>query len=477
MRLYLFFVVEFFGEEDAQCFFINGLAEAVADEEAQQGKADAEHYLVQVKHLNLKDHGQAVDDNAAAHGSNSAVFVGLGPEKSENQYPEEGCFQTAEGKHVNLPDNAWRFDGDGINKKPKDNCRAQTVKSNLVIAELFFALALDVHVNVLDDRGGRGKQQRGYGGNGCCNWSDDNDTSPEGSEALHDGDRHDVINTVAVGCDGRSQNTLADDTYPGCDQCHSTDYDSTDNHSVVQRLGVFVADAADNGLRQRQRTDADEQPLADVKRNRHLAAGKRLEHIGVLGADVAHDFVEAAACVHHTAHEDAQADDHGNGTASIGNGNTLKAADSGVNDNNQAKHCEAGEVGEAGYCFEELGGANELCHHGGAEEGDNDNGSHVRQKVGMIAGTQHVNDSYGVNLTRNQGNLFAEHAQDEEDNDYLHDGHVQPAVANNPGYARTADEGAYAAVGGSGGHSQHKAAESTAADEVILGEILLSVFL
>lgn len=53
MRLYLFFVLEFFGEEDAQCFFIDCLAEAVADEEAQQGKADAEHYLVQVKHLDF----------------------------------------------------------------------------------------------------------------------------------------------------------------------------------------------------------------------------------------------------------------------------------------------------------------------------------------------------------------------------------------------------------------------------------------
>ena len=30
-------VVKFFGEEDAQCFFINCFAEAVADEEAQQG--------------------------------------------------------------------------------------------------------------------------------------------------------------------------------------------------------------------------------------------------------------------------------------------------------------------------------------------------------------------------------------------------------------------------------------------------------
>lgn len=67
---------------------------------------------------------------------------------------------------------------------------------------------------------------------------------------MHDGGRHDVINTVAVGCDRRSQNTLADDTYPSCDQCHGADNDGTDNHSVVQRLGILVADAADNRLRQ-----------------------------------------------------------------------------------------------------------------------------------------------------------------------------------------------------------------------------------
>ena len=347
----------------------------------------------------------------------------------------------------------------------------------MIVGELLFALALDVHVNVLDDRGGRGKQQRGYGGNGCCNGADDDNAGPEGGEALHDGNRHDVINTVAVGCNRSGKDAFADDANPGCDQCHSTDDDGTDNHSVMKRFGILVADATDNRLRQRQRTDADEQPLADVQRNRHFAAGKRLEHIGMLGADVAHDFVEAAACVHHTAHEDAQADDHGDGAAGIGNGNTLKATDSSVNDNNQAEHREAGEVGKAGYCFEELGSADELCHHGGAEKGDNNNGSHVRQKVGMIAGTQHVNDGYGINLTRNEGNFFAEYAQDEEDNDYLYDGHVQPAVANNPGYARTTDEGAYAAVGGSSGHRQYKAAESTPADEVILGKILLPVFL
>ena len=294
---------------------------------------------------------------------------------------------------------------------------------------------------------------------------------------MHDSDRHDIINTVAVGCNRSGKDAFADDTNPGGNQCHGADNDGTDNHSVMQRLGILVADATDNGLRQRQRTDADEQPLADVQRNRHFAAGKRLKHIGVLGADIAHDFVEAAACVHHTAHEDAQADDHSNGAAGIGNGNALKAADGGVDDNYEAEHGEAGEVGEAGYCFEELGGADELCHHGGAEEGDNDNGRHGRQKLGMIAGTEHVNDGYGVTLAATQGNLLVEYASNEGDNDYLHDGHVQPAVADNPGYARTADEGAYAAVGGSGGHRQYKAAESTAADEVVLGKILLSVFL
>ena len=377
MRFYLVFVVKFFGEENAQRFFINRFAEAVANEEAQQGKADAKHNLVQVENLDLKEHRQAVDDYAAAHGCNSTVFVGLGPEKTENQYPEEGCFQTAEGKHINLPDNTWRFDGNSVNEKAENNSSAQAVEANLIIAELFFALALDVHVHVLNDRGGRGKQQRGYGGNGCCNRSDDDNAGPEGGEALYDGDRHDVINTVAVGCNRSGQNALADNTDPGGNQRHGADNDGTDNHSIVQRLSILVADAADNRLRQRQRTDTYEQPLADVQRNRHFAAGKWFEHIGMLRADVAHDFVEAAACVHHTAHEDAQADDHSDGAAGIGNGNALKAADSSVNDNNQAEHCEAGEVGKAGYCFEELGSADELCYHGGAEEGDNDNGSHV----------------------------------------------------------------------------------------------------
>ena len=53
MRFYLVFVVKFFGEENAQRFFINRFAEAVANEEAQQGKADAEHNLVQVEHLDF----------------------------------------------------------------------------------------------------------------------------------------------------------------------------------------------------------------------------------------------------------------------------------------------------------------------------------------------------------------------------------------------------------------------------------------
>ena len=67
---------------------------------------------------------------------------------------------------------------------------------------------------------------------------------------MHDGDRHDIINTVAVGCNRSGKDALADNTDPGGNQRHSADNDGTDNHSIVQRLGILVADAADNGLRQ-----------------------------------------------------------------------------------------------------------------------------------------------------------------------------------------------------------------------------------
>ena len=67
---------------------------------------------------------------------------------------------------------------------------------------------------------------------------------------MHDGNRHDVIHAVAVGCNRSGKDAFADNTDPGGNQRHGTDDNGTDNHSIVQRLGILVADAADNGLRQ-----------------------------------------------------------------------------------------------------------------------------------------------------------------------------------------------------------------------------------
>lgn len=110
MNLFL----KFFREENALCLFVDSLAEAVADEEKDEREADAEYNLVQVKGFDFQCHRYAVDDNAAAHSGNSTVLIRLRPEKTENQYPEKGCFQTAESEHINLPDNTRRINCDYV---------------------------------------------------------------------------------------------------------------------------------------------------------------------------------------------------------------------------------------------------------------------------------------------------------------------------------------------------------------------------
>ena len=57
--IFLFFV--FLGEEDFQGLLIMGLAQGVADEEEDEGAANAQNNLVQVQHFNLQGHGDAVN--------------------------------------------------------------------------------------------------------------------------------------------------------------------------------------------------------------------------------------------------------------------------------------------------------------------------------------------------------------------------------------------------------------------------------
>ena len=121
-----------------------------------------------------------------------------------------------------------------------------------------------VHINVFDNGRGRCQKQGRYGRNGCRNRADDGYTCPEGAHAFYDGQRSDVINTAAVACQSTGEDTFTENTDDGCNQGHSTDYNSTDNDCFVESFSVFKADATHNGLGQCQSTDTNQHPLADV---------------------------------------------------------------------------------------------------------------------------------------------------------------------------------------------------------------------
>ena len=161
----------------------------------------------------------------------------------------------------------------------------------------------------------------------------------------------------------------------------------------------------------------------------------------MLSADVLHNIVKAATGTHHTAHQNAHAHNHSDGTAGIGYRNALKATDGSINNYYQAKETQSGYIGKACDCFKKLGCTNELGHHGRAEEGYHHQSGHISQQIGFVTCTQYVDNSYSIDFTGDEGNFFTENAKDEENNNHLHDGHIKPTIANYPSHAGSANEG------------------------------------
>ena len=186
---------------------------------------------------------------------------------------------------------------------------------------------------------------------------------------------------------------------------------------------------------------------------------------------MSHDSAVTAGLVQQAVEQDTHAHHHGDGADGVGDGNAFETADGGVDDHDDAEHGEAGHVGIAGNRFEQFGRAYELGHHGGAEEGDDEDGCHIGQGVGFVPGADDVDDGDGIDFLRNEGDLLAEDPHDQEDDHHLHDGHVQPAVADLPGNAGSAHEGGNAGVGGYRGHGQDEAAQVTAADKIIFDKV------
>ena len=245
----------------------------------------------------------------------------------------------------------------------------------------------------------------------------------------------------------------------------------------MESLGVFVANAANDGLGQSQCTNTNQQPLADVKGNGHFTTRKRLQHVRVSSADVSHHLIKAAACLHHSTQKQAHTYNHRYGTAGICYGNTPKTANSSINNNNQTKQAETCKVGKACYSFKKLGCTNKLSYHCSTEEGNNNQSRHICKKIRLITGTQNVDNCYSIDFTGYKSNFLTKNAKYKEYNDYLNNCHIEPAIANNPSHARTAYKGTNTAVGCSSSHCQNKTAKSTTADKIILGKVLFTLLL
>ncbi len=328
------------------------------------------------------------------------------------------------------------------------------------------------HVHVFDDGGRRGQQQGRNGGDGCRNGPDDDHTGPEGAHDADDGTGHNVIHAAAVSRKAWvGEDALAQNADPGSDDGHYTDDDGADDNGLPQGFGVLIADAAYHGLGQSQGADANQQPLADIQGNGHLAPGQGLQHGRVVSPEVGHDGAVTAGFVQEAVEQDPHADHHGDGADGVGDGHAFKTADGGVDDYDDAEHGEAGHVGITGNRFKEFGRPYKLGYHGGAEESHDEDGCHIGKGIGFIPGPYNVDDRDGVNIFCNQRNLFAEDPHDQENNHHLYDGHVQPAIADLPGHAGTAYEGGHAGVGGNSGHSQDETSQGTAADEIVFYKV------
>lgn len=161
-------------------------------------------------------------------------------------------------------------------------------------------------------------------------------------------------------------------------------------------------------MRQSQCTDADQQPLADIERDRHFTAGQRFQHIGMISLDVGHDFFVAAACFQHREEQDEKADDHGDGTDSVGDSDAFEAADSGIKDYDQAEQCQPCDIRKACNGFKKFGCPYELGYHRCTEEGDDHQCGNIGQQIRLITAADHVDNGDSVDFARDHSDLFTE---------------------------------------------------------------------
>ena len=332
-----------------------------------------------------------------------------------------------------------------------------------------------MHVDVLDDRRRSDDQKPRDRRDRRRQRADDGDAREFGRHRACDCLRDDVVDRAVVR-HGACQHAVREDAREVDADVHETDDERADEHRLMKSARVAVADAAHDGLRQRNRADADEQPLREVEAERHVSGRQRREHRRMLALDRLQDRPVAAARLKHEVKEQYDADHHHDGAQRVGQGDGAEAADRRVEDDDGAEEHESREIAVARDRLEELRTADELRRHRAEEEQHDDESGKVREHIRAETCADDVDDGHGVKPAREERDTLAEDAEHEEDRRDLHDRHVDPAEADLPCHARTADERADGAVRRDRRHGEHEAADRTVADEVLRDEARAFLF-
>ena len=170
---------------------------------------------------------QAVGNRAAAHGEHGAELVGPPPEETEEQRPEEGCLEAAEGEHVDEPDEARRRQGDAENGDADDGRRQRREAAQLAARDGAAMLLSMVQVDVLDDGRRSDNQEARNRRDGRRERPDDGEADECGRQGRDNRLRDDVVD-AAVARKRSCQHAVREDAREVDADIHEADDDRAD---------------------------------------------------------------------------------------------------------------------------------------------------------------------------------------------------------------------------------------------------------
>ena len=323
---------------------------------------------------------------------------------------------------------------------------------------------------VFDNGRRRSNEQRRHGRNRCGNRADNRNAGKPRRQSFHNGARNNIVNASTIRGQVPRKHARGKHAERGNANHHGADNNGATDHRTAQALRIFVAHAAHYRLWQRERENANEQPLREVQRHGHGAARKGLKHLRMVRANGAHDAFPAAARNKNACREHHDAHEHSDAAQRVGHGYAAETAHRRENNHSNAENGQANKIRIPRHGFKQLRAAHELGNHSCRKEQHDNQSRSIRQRIAAEAGTNHIDHRDRPKLTRNKRHLLAHNAVEQKQRRYLHGRHIHPTKACLPRLARAAHKRAHRAIGGNGSHGQYKTAKRAVADEVFLHE-------